>query len=285
MRVTRAGAIAAMGATITGCSHLRSALRLVGCVDGSPAQRLPPAPNAAPAISGAIVPGSRVRYTLAVPHGQDPRTITRVVYVLPGRDDRGWNALVWNGYAAVAQQLVKTGAPPFALLAIDSDASYYHPRTSGTNRLALVEQSLPSLARRLLAPTLHAEALAGQSMGGYGALLCAERQPQRYRAVAVAAPALFQSYAEANHAIGDGFDDAAQFARYDVIAHAARLAGVPVLVRVGYDDPFLTNVQAFAAACPHADVGYVEHGCHTDGFWRYSAHDLLAFCAMHLAGA
>lgn len=111
----------------------------------------------------------------------------------------------------------------------------------------------------------------------------AERFPQRYCSVAVASPALFRSYDEENHAIGDGFDDAAQFARYDVFASAARLAGIPVRIRVGYADPFLTAVEAFANVAPHADVGYVEHGCHTDGFWRMTAPDLLAFTAAHPA--
>ena len=36
----------------------------------------------------------------------------------------------------------------------------------------------------------------------------------------------------------DAFDDAADFAKYDVIAHADRLAGVDLLIDCGKQDPF-----------------------------------------------
>jgi pimeloyl-ACP methyl ester carboxylesterase len=230
----------------------------------------------------AVSSSDSVGYGLYTPTGVDPRSITRVAYVLPGRDDRAKDALTLSGYADESEARIRAGSPPFALLAIDSDASYYHPRMSGRDRLAVVEHRLPKLARTLLAPHLTAESLIGQSMGGYGALLVAERSPQRYRSVAVAAPALFQSFHEEEHAIGDGFDNAREFATYDVIAHAARLARVPVMVRVGYNDPFLANVKAFARAAPFADVGYIENGCHDAGFWRATASELIAFTASHL---
>ena len=70
-------------------------------------------------------------------------------------------------------------------------------------------------------------------MGGYGALLAAEREPQRYRAVAVAGPAIFPSYADENRSVGDAFDSPADYARHDVLAHAARLRGRPVHVSCG----------------------------------------------------
>jgi pimeloyl-ACP methyl ester carboxylesterase len=49
------------------------------------------------------------------------------------------------------------------------------------------------------------------SMGGYGALLAAEREPARYRAVAVAGPAIFPSYADERGSVGDAFTAAAPF--------------------------------------------------------------------------
>jgi S-formylglutathione hydrolase FrmB len=114
-------------------------------------------------------------------------------------------------------------------------------------------------------------------MGGYGALVAAERNPHRYRAVGVAGPAIFQSFSEENHAIGDGFDNVDQFAAYDVIEHAAALAHIPIKIRCGYGDPFYANVKAFARACPHADVTYTEKRCHDEFFWRETATELLSF--------
>jgi pimeloyl-ACP methyl ester carboxylesterase len=253
------------------------------CVDGPYPY---PLHDTGPIIEG-IIPVLRharapIRYALALPRGHQPHSVERVVYVLPGRAGNAHDMVTAVGYASFMQDIVRAGAAaPFAVLAMDSGESYYHPRTSGEDRLEIVEHELPSLARDLLAPNLTHEALVGISMGGYGALLAAERNPGRYRAVAVGGPALFQSYAEENHAIGDGFDSATQFATYDVIGGASRLTNMPVMVRVGYDDPFFTNVKAFAKHVPHADVGYVENGCHDDGFWRLTGHELLAFAAAH----
>jgi pimeloyl-ACP methyl ester carboxylesterase len=118
-------------------------------------------------------------------------------------------------------------------------------------------------------------------MGGYGALLAAERNPKRYRAVAVAGPAIFPSFADERASVGDAFDDAEDFARNDVIAHAAALRGVPVLVRAGASDPFVPGVRAFARAAAQADVR-VEPGCHDDGFWRTAAPDMIRFVGRRL---
>jgi pimeloyl-ACP methyl ester carboxylesterase len=167
------------------------------------------------------------------------------------------------------------------LVSVDAGDSYFHPRSSGEDRLALVTDELPAVVASLTGSRPKREALVGMSMGGYGALLAAEREPGRYRAVAVAGPALFPSYADERGSVGDAFDGAGDFARYDVIAHAAALRGRAVRIRCGTSDPFVPGVRAFARACPSADV-VVEKGCHDDGFWRASAPALLEFVAAHL---
>jgi S-formylglutathione hydrolase FrmB len=270
--ISRGSALAATAALLAGCANLR-ALRAsaMSCID---------VPRAKTPV-GAVVEGrfaargtaATVGYAIALPAGVDPRSIEGVVYLLPGR---GGSARAVDEFSGFAADVMAAGTRPFAIIGIDSGESYYHPRTSGEDRLAIVEHDLPALARQHF-PRLAYESIVGQSMGGYGALLAAERTPGRYRAVGVAGPAIFQSYAEENHAIGDGFDNARQFARYDVIAHASRLANLPLIMRAGYDDPFLTNIKAFAKHVRHADVRYVEHGCHDDGFWRASAREIFTF--------
>lgn len=281
--LTRGAALGTFAALATGCGLAKSAVRHITgqCIDGPYSY---PLHDSGPIIRGTV-PASHVqrpvRYALVLPRSVDPHTVDRVVYVLPGRGSTADDAVTFTGYAALAQEIMRAGGKPFAVLAIDSGESYFHPRTSGEDRLRIVERDLPDVARSNLAPHIQYEALVGVSMGGYGALLTAERNPARYKAVAVAGPALFQSFAEENQAIGDGFDNAAQFATYDVFAHADRLAHVPVMIRVGYADPFYSNVKVFAKRVPHADVRYVEHGCHDDGFWRLAGHDLLAFASSH----
>ncbi len=277
-RLSRGAALGALASLSAGCSKIRALASAGSCLTSLSL----PIGDHGPIIEG-IIPARHVRtpirYALVLPRGVDPRTVTRIVYALPGRGGDAHSFVTWTGYGIAAQKIMKAGGAPFAVLAMDAGESYFHPRTSGEDRLDILVNDLPVLARTLISPNITYEALTGVSMGGYGALLAAERNPHRYRAVGVAGPALFQSYAEENHAIGDGFDDAAQFAAYDVIGHAATLAHIPVMVRVGYADPFYTNVKAFARAAPHADVAYVEHGCHDEGMWQRTAPELLAFAS------
>jgi pimeloyl-ACP methyl ester carboxylesterase len=207
-----------------------------------------------------------------------PENVSRldaVAYVLPGRGGDA-NSVVDLGFDGFLAAHVRSGGKPFALAIVDAGESYFHSRTSGEDRLAVVTVEFPRVVRAALGvPTLR-EAIMGQSMGGYGALLAAEREPQRYRAVAVAAPAIFLSYADENRSVGDAFDSPADFARHDVLARAARLHGRPVHVSCGARDPFLPGVRMFARACPTADV-VVAPGCHDAGFWRASAAALIAF--------
>ncbi len=219
-----------------------------------------------------------MRYVLVVPDGA--RGLDRVAYVLPGRggDANSAIALGLDGFLAA---YLRAGGRPFALAAVDAGESYFHPRASGEDRLAVVTSDLPPIVLDALGVRRVREALIGQSMGGYGALLAAERHPARYRAVAVAGPAIFPSYEDEHRSVGDAFDSAADFARYDVLAHASALRGRHVRVMAGLSDPFLPGVRAFARACPTADVR-VQRGCHDDGFWRTSAAPLLAFVGKHL---
>ena len=255
---------------------MRAAERVHDCVDAA-------IPSAAGVhVVRGVVPTRRVattvRYALIVPDGV--RALDRVAYVLPGRggDANSAVALGLDGFLAA---YLRAGGRPFALAAIDAGESYFHPRASGEDRLALATVEFPRVVCDVLGAPRLREALMGQSMGGYGALLAAEREPQRFRAVAVAGPAIFPSYEDEHRSVGDAFDSAADFARYDVLTHANALHHRPVRIWVGRHDPFLPGVRAFARACPTADV-HVEPGCHDEGFWRASAPSLLSFIGAHV---
>ena len=264
---------------LSGCGALRERARVIahGCVDA-----------AAPSMSGVRVLRGRiptrhvataVRYAVLVP--VDARRLDAVAYLLPGRsvDPDGELAIGLGGFYAA---YLRGGSAPFALAIMDSGESYYHPRPAGENRLAVATVDFPRVVRELLGTAQLREALLGESMGGYGALLAAEREPQRYRAVAVAGPAIFPSYADERGSVGDAFDSASDFARYDVIAQASALRGRPVRIWCGLHDPFLPGVRAFARACPTADV-HVQAGCHDDGSWRASAPWRFEFVGRHLS--
>ena len=281
MNATRRAALGALGAfALIGCGVTRKIARMAdrahACVDLA-------VPSAAGVrVVRGIVPTrhvkATVRYALVVPDGA--RALGRVAYVLPGRGGDADSA-VGLGLDGFLAAYLRAGGRPFALAIVDAGESYFHPRASGEDRLAVATVDFPLVVRQVLGVSRLREAVIGQSMGGYGALLAAEREPRRYRAVAVAGPAIFPSYDDERRSVGDAFDSAADFARYDVLAHARTLRGRPVRIVAGERDPFLPGVRQFARACPTADV-HVVPGCHDDGFWRVSAPSLLTFVGAQL---
>jgi pimeloyl-ACP methyl ester carboxylesterase len=101
-------------------------------------------------------------------------------------------------------------------------------------------------------------------MGGYGAILLAEKYPRLIAAVAAISPAIWTSYAEAQSANAGAYASAADFAADDAVTHAAALARIPVSVASGYEDPFYSGVQALTRALPKTAETYFGSGCHTD---------------------
>jgi hypothetical protein len=282
--VQRAAVLLGLGTLpLSGCAIVRDRVRVLarGCVD------VPYLPVLGIVFHARAMRSRHVRgtvsYDMAIAEGVDPRTIERAIYVLPGRGLAAREVFASLNYGAPFAAAMRDHPllRRTVLVSVDAGESYFHPRASGENRLALVTDELPRAVAQFTGSLPRYEALVGMSMGGYGALLAAERRPARYRAVAVAGPALFPSFADERGSVGDAFDGPADFARYDAIAQAGVLRGRPVRIRCGASDPFVPGVRAFARACPSADV-VVEKGCHDDGFWRASAPALLEFVAAHL---
>jgi len=274
---TRAGALAAFAsaALLAGCGSVRSAReRIRGCIDVDvPSQQH--LTVVADSFRSRHVRGA-VGYVLAHPDWIDPRSIDAAIYLLPGRGGTARGTIDDLGFGAYFSRFRFGGKGhlPYVLIAADAGETYFHRRASGENRLAMVMDELPEIVARHTGARPRREALLGVSMGGYGALLAYARAPSRYRAVAVAGPALFTSYADERASVGDAFDDARDFAAND--PGTACAAGGNIYVRCGASDPFAPAVRAFARRCPHARVEIVP-GCHTDGFWRASAPTLLRF--------
>jgi pimeloyl-ACP methyl ester carboxylesterase len=119
-------------------------------------------------------------------------------------------------------------------------------------------------------------------MGGYGALLLAERHPALVAAVAAISPAVWTSYAQAERANPGAYASAAAFAAADAVTHAAALAATPVRVASGADDPFRPGVEALAAALGRSAVVEFPAGCHTAPFFAAEQPPSLAFLARHI---
>ena len=119
-----------------------------------------------------------------------------------------------------ALKALGTRAPIVAFPAGD-DHSYWHNRKSGAYGRYVMKEVIPQVARRFGADRRRV-AIGGISMGGFGAFDLARAHPKRFCAVGGHSPAVWRSGGET---APGAFDDAADFARHDVIAGAGRFAG------------------------------------------------------------
>jgi S-formylglutathione hydrolase FrmB len=196
----------------------------------------------------------------------------------------------------------------FAVVCPDGGATYWHERADGDDPIGMIlHEVLPRAAAAGLAT--RRIGIAGESMGGYGAILLSERiaasarttpplvtsAPRRaapasgvpaVAAVAAMSPAIFATYADARFADKGAFDNQADFASNDVFAGIAALQHVPTWVACGADDPFQQEVTLFrarlAALTRRQVSGGILDGCHDDAFWARSLPAALHFIGGHL---
>jgi pimeloyl-ACP methyl ester carboxylesterase len=149
----------------------------------------------------------------------------------------------------------------------------------------IVDELIPMCRRLGLGRPPHRIGAIGISMGGYGALLLAEKHPRLISAVAAISPAVWTTYPQARSANAGAFASGADFANDDVVTHASALAGIPVRIASGTDDPFHPGVIALANAMPRSAVVEITPGCHDDSFSSSQQHQSLAFLGRHLTTA
>ncbi len=240
-----------------------------------------------PSSSGTFYSAARRRtvgYTIAYPPRHRAGSELPLVVMLHGYGGNHADALVGMSPAqAVALQVGGRPLAPMALVTVDGGNGYWNPHP-GDDPMAMVIGELIPLCRRLgLGRPPRRIGTMGISMGGYGALLLAEKYPHLIAAVAAISPAIWTSYAQAQGANAGAYASAAAFAANDAVTHAAALAHLPVRVASGYDDPFYPGVRALARALPAGAVVDLAKGCHTGAFFAEQQPPSLAFLAGHLS--
>jgi S-formylglutathione hydrolase FrmB len=251
------------------------------------------APYAAPGplYSGTFYSAARRRtvgYSIGYPPGHGPGDRLPLVIALHGFGGDHTNAL--SGLTpsqAVALKPGGTPLPPLALVTADGGGGYWNPHPGDNPQAMLADELIPLCQRRGLGVGARKIGVLGISMGGYGAVLLAEKYPHLIAAVAAISPAIWTSYAEARSANPGAYASAADFAADDAVTHANALAEVPVRVASGAGDPFYDGVQALARALPGNPGGvpaevYLGNGCHTGPFFNAQEPPSLAFLARHL---
>lgn len=203
-----------------------------------------------------------------------------VAVVLHGRGGDHSSAATL-GYDRFLAAAVAGGTPPFAVVSVDGGDTYWHRRASGDDPVAMIRHELlPSLAARGL--RTDRIALQGWSMGGYGALLLAERwKAGMVAGVAAMSPAIFADYPSSSDV---AFDDEADFTANDLFRATAGLAQVAVRIDCGADDPFAAQSARFRAAVRPTPAGGESAGGHDDRFWHRMLPGQLDFVGRTLAG-
>ena len=188
----------------------------------------------------------------------------------------------------VAPAMTRAGVSRFAVICVDGASTYWHAHADGDDPVGMIVHEVVPRAAAAGMRTGRI-GLVGLSMGGYGALLLAERfsaaaraggQP-RVSAVAALSPAIFATYPDARAANAAAFDSPADFARNDIFARLGALRRVPVLVSCGQDDPFqpeTARVRARLAVLTGRPVpGGIMPGCHDGAFWGRTMPGALTF--------
>jgi pimeloyl-ACP methyl ester carboxylesterase len=209
-----------------------------------------------------------VGYSIGYPVGNPPSDALSLIIMLHGYGANHRNALVnMTPAQAVAIRTNGKAPTPMALVTVDGGNGYWNPHPKDDPMAMVVEELIPLCQRRGLGRAPGTISLMGISMGGYGALAIAERNPGLVSGVAAISPAIWTSYDQARGANAGAFASATAFEEGDVIAHATNLKGVAVRIASGADDPFHPGVAKLAKVLPQPSTVVFSSGCHTDPFF------------------
>jgi pimeloyl-ACP methyl ester carboxylesterase len=154
-----------------------------------------------PSISGTFYSRARHRevgYTIAYPPGHGRGSALPLVVMLHGYGGNHANAVSgMSPTQAMALHLGREPLAPMAMVTVDGGGKYWNPHPGDNPMAMVIDELIPRCQRLGLGRPPHRVAAMGISMGGYGALLLAEKYPHLVRAVAAISPAIGTSYAQA----------------------------------------------------------------------------------------
>ncbi|UKD59006.1 esterase family protein [Amycolatopsis sp. FU40] len=216
--------------------------------------------------------GRDVDVVLMTPDGI-PSTGLPVCVALHGR---GSNARIFMdlGLPAALTAAVRSGTPPFAVVAVDG-SHYWMPDGDDDPHRMLTDELPGWLSESGLRPMT---GLLGISMGGFGALNLA-RLRRDVTAVATCSAALFRTWPEARsrHIFASQNDWTAA----EPLQHVDELPPRGLGVWCGEEDPFLpANRKLITSAKP--EVSRITPGAHTSEYWQGILPEVLRFLGPRL---
>jgi hypothetical protein len=239
-----------------------------------------------PSVSGTFYSRARRRnvgYTIAYPPGARRGSRLPLIIGLHAYGGDHGSALGSLGLAhGLALRVGGRPLPPVAIASADGGGGYWNPHPYDDPMEMVIGELIPRCQPMGLGLGDRQIGTLGISMGGYGAILLAERYPEVFRAAAAISPAIWTRYEQARSVNPGAYASASAFAAADAVTHASSLKGVAIRVATGRDDPFRPGVEALARALPPGAVVRVLPGCHTGPFFLSQLPPSLAFLARHL---
>jgi len=158
-----------------------------------------------------------------------------------------------------------------AVAAVDGGAdSYWHKRANGTDAMSMLLKDFVPMTRAMVGDV--PAALMGWSMGGYGSLLAAERDPTGFVGVAPASPALWLT---PGATAPGAFDSPADFYANDVLSGVRSLRNMIVALACGSGDPFYSAARRLDTTMTFSHATFFGPGYHDASYWRSVAPDQL----------
>ncbi len=153
---------------------------------------------------------------------------------------------------------------PVAVAAVDGGPdTYWHKRADGSDALSMfLSEFVPLVEERV---GRLPKAVMGWSMGGYGALLAAERRAGAFKGVAPAGPALWLRPADT---APGAFDSPQDFYANDVFRGVQALRTSAVAIACGTSDPFCDSARHLASLMTFPHTQIFSRGHHDVAFWR-----------------
>ena len=200
---------------------------------------------------------------------------------------RGGSEETFTGNEAVFEGLAQLGRrAPIVAFPDGGVHSYWHDRDDGDWGRYLMREVIPKVVDRFGVDPSKV-AIGGISMGGFGAYDLALQHPRRFCAVGGHSPAL---WFEAGETAPGAFDDAADFARNDVVGlvrgNPDAFAGMRVWNDYGDEDPFRVYDEGFVGYLSADGVNLSAHswdGGHDAAYWNRHWGAYLRFYANALA--
>ena len=236
-----------------------------------------------------------LHYNVYVPDGYaDSRQDYPVLYLLHGHGEDGEEWIVKGNLVAMVDELIASGAIPPCLVIMPSVGNTWYIDRQEKMETAIIQDLIPDVDRRFRTISRrNGRVIAGESMGGYGALRFVLKYPQLFQAAALLSPAVYMPQPPPNSGARrspafqvNGEFDPAIWTAYNyptlIPAFLAKRIAVPLYLGAGSKDQFNIHLHMAKLYAEWLRHGWSARwrlvvGGHDFVLWRKVAPPALTF--------